>query len=104
MVEDVRRRGRLPARWLTADEAFGEDPAFLDRVAACDLWYLAAVPRTTPIWPLVDPVSGRPRPRPRRWVPPPRSSRRGPVPRREQLHPDSPPKETLAAVATVLPA
>jgi len=104
MVEEVRQRGRLPARWLTADEAFGEDPAFLDRVAACDLWYLAEVPRTTPIWPLGDPATGRPRARPRRWVPPQKESRTGPVPRRVQLHPDSPPQETGAAVAAAVPA
>lgn len=104
MVEDLTSSGRLPARWLTADEAFGEDPAFLDRVAACDLWYLAEVPRPTPLWPLTDPASGRPRPRPRRWVPPQKASRKGPVPRREQLHPASPPKETVATVAAALPA
>src|SRR5215212_6057410 len=100
MVEELRTRERLSARWLTADEAFGEDPAVLDRVAACDLWYLAEVPRTTPVWPLVDPASGQPCPRPQRWVPPQKASRKGPVPRRAQLHPASPPKETVAAVAT----
>jgi SRSO17 transposase len=104
MVEAVQTRGELPAHWLTADEAFGEDPAFLDRVAGTGLWYLAEVPRTTPVWPLVEPASGEPRMPPRRWVPPPPPSRKGPVPRRAQLHPDSPPKETVATVAAALPA
>jgi SRSO17 transposase len=104
MVEAVQTRGGLPARWLTADEAFGEDPAFLDRVAAVGLWYLAEVPRSTPVWPLVAPASGEPRTPPRRWVPPQTVSRKGPVPRREQLHPASPPKDTVAAVAAALAA
>lgn len=104
MVEHLVAEGQLPARWLTADEAFGADPAFLDRVAACQLWYLAEVPSTTPIWPLADPASGQPRPRPQRWVPPQTASRRGPVPQREQLHPRSPAKDTVAGVAAALPA
>jgi SRSO17 transposase len=104
MIEALRDRAVLPARWLTADEAFGEDPAFLDRVAATGLWYLAEVPRTTPVWPLLEPTSGALRTLPRRWVPPQTASRKGPVPRREQLHPDSPPKDTVATVAAALPA
>jgi SRSO17 transposase len=104
MVEGVRTRGVLPARWLTADEAFGQDPTFLDRVAAAGLWYLAEVPSSTPIWPLVEPASGQAQARPQRWVPPQKASRQGPVPRREQLHPASPPKLTVAAVAGALPA
>ncbi len=103
MVEAVQTGG-FPARWLTADEAFGADPAFLDRVAAAGLWYLAEVPRTTPVWPLQDPASGATRARPRRWVPPQTASRKGPVPRREQLHPASPPKDTVATVAAALSA
>lgn len=103
MVAAVQTRGGLPARWLTADEAFGEDPAFLDRVAAAGLWYLAEVPRTTPVWPLLDPASGAARARPRRWVPPQTASRKGPVPRRERLDPASPPKESVATVAAALP-
>lgn len=104
MVEAAQTSGKLPARWLTADEAFGEDPVFLDRVAATGLAYLAEVPRTTPVWPLVEPASGEPRPLPRRWVPPQTPSRKGPVPRREQLHPASPPQDTVATVAATLPA
>jgi len=104
MVEAVQTRGVLLTRWLTADEAFGEDPAFLDRVAAAGLWYLAEVPRTTPVWPLLEPTSGALRTLPRRWVPPQTASRKGPLPRREQLHPDSPPKDTVATVAAALPA
>jgi SRSO17 transposase len=102
MIEAVRERAVLPARWLTADEAFGADPAFLDRVAATGLWYLAEVPRTTPVWSLREPASGAPRPR--RWVPPQTASRKGPAPRREQLHPDSPPKDTVATLAAAVPA
>jgi SRSO17 transposase len=104
MVEVAQTRGGLPARWLTADEAFGEDPAFLDRVAAVGLWYLAEVPRSTPVWPLLEPTTGAVRPRPRRWVPPQTASRKGPAPRRAQLHPASPPKDTVSSVAAALPA
>src|SRR5713101_1197719 len=58
MVEEVMHAHRLRARWLACDEGYGQDPVFLDRVAACGLWYMAEVPRSTHVWPLVDPATG----------------------------------------------
>lgn len=72
MVEAARGRG-LRARWLTADEAYGDAPHFLDVVDALGLWYVAEVKTTVQVWPErpdVLPPSppgaiGRPRKKPR---------------------------------------
>jgi SRSO17 transposase len=50
MIREVRDEQRLRCRWVTCDEAFGWDTAFLDRVARCGLWYCAAVPHDTQVW------------------------------------------------------
>ncbi len=104
LVERAVQRGTLRARWVTCDEGFGDDPAFLARLDALDLWYLAEVPCATQVWPLADPATGRARPRPRSWVPPQIASRKGPTPRRVRLHPQSPPKLRVDAIAAQLPA
>jgi SRSO17 transposase len=103
LVEAIMASGRLRARWLTCDEGFGNDPAFLDRVAACGLWYLAEVARSTHVWPLVAP-DGESAQAPSVWVPPQTSSRKGPVPQRARLHPQSPATQTVAAWAGAVPA
>ncbi len=103
LVEGVIDARRLRARWLVCDEGFGQDTAFLDRVAARGLWYLAEVPRTTHVWPLGDPATGKPRPRPQLWVPPQVASRKGPQPTKERLHPDSPPALPVEQIAAALP-
>lgn len=104
MVETLRQAGRVRARWLVCDEAFGQDPAFLDRVAETNLHYLAEVPRDTLVWPLVEPADGQtPRARPVCWVPPPKPAGKGPVPTVERLHPASPPKVRLDDLARHLP-
>jgi SRSO17 transposase len=59
MVEQVCRRGELPASWLVGDEWFGRNQALLDRMDAAGLWYLAEVPRNTQVWPLHEPADGR---------------------------------------------
>ncbi len=102
--ERAVRRGTLRARWLTCDEGCGDDPAFLARLDALDLSYLAEVPCATQVWPLTDPGTGQPRPRPQAWVPPQRAARKGPAPRRVRLHPQSPPKRRVDAIAAQLPA
>jgi len=104
LVERAVRRGTLRARWLTCDEGFGDDPAFLARLDALDLSYLAEVPCATQVWPLTDPATGAPRSRPQSWVPPQTASRKGPAPRRARLHPQSPPKRRVDAIAAHLPA
>jgi hypothetical protein len=102
MVEAIVASGDLRARWLTCDEGYGDAPAFLDRVAATGLWYLAEVSRSTHVWPLVSP-DGQPAGAPRRWVPPRTASRKGPAPQRMRLHPDSPSTRTVAAWAAQVP-
>jgi len=104
LVERVMQGHRLRARWVACDEGYGQDPLYLDRVAACGLWYMAEVPRTTHVWPLVDPATGEEQARPRLWVPPPVASRKGPVPTVQRLHPDSAPAVPLAQIAARLPA
>ena len=104
LVEGVMQGHRLRARWLACDEGYGQDPAFLDRVAACGLWYMAEVPSTTHVWPLGDPATGKERPRPQLWVPPQVASRKGPVPTTERLHPQSPPSVAVAQIAAALPS
>ncbi len=103
LVERAVRRGTLRARWAVCDEGFGDDPAFLARLDARDLSYLAEAPCATQVWPLTDPATGQPRPRPQAWVPPQRAARKGPVPRRARLHPQSPPKLRVDAIAAQLP-
>ncbi len=104
LVERAVRRGTLRARWATCDEGFGDDPAFLARLDALGLSYLAEVPCATQVWPLTDPATGQPRPSPQSWIPPQRTSRKGPAPRRARVHPDSPPKRRVDAIAAQLPA
>jgi len=104
LVEQAVQRGTLRARSVVCDEGFGDDPAFLARLDALDLSYLAEVPCATQVWPLTDPATGQPRPSPQSWVPPQTASRKGPAPRRARLHPQSPPKLRVDAIAAHLPA
>jgi SRSO17 transposase len=72
MVEAARGRG-LRARWLTADEAYGSTPHFLDVVDAVGWWYVAEVKTDVQVWPARPRVLpprppgaiGRPRQKPR---------------------------------------
>jgi SRSO17 transposase len=101
LVERLQARGELPAAWLVCDEWFGRTQALLDRIDAAGLWYLAEIPRSTPVWPLREPTDGRRvRPRPRAWLPPRVASGKGRKGTHDRLHPHSPPAvpvETLAA-------
>jgi SRSO17 transposase len=103
MVEEIVASKQLRARWLTCDEGYGNDPAFLDRVAACGLTYLAEVSRSTHVWPLAAPDGQTARAAPVVWVPPPTSSK-GPVPTRERLHPESPSSEDVLSFVAQVPA
>jgi len=49
MVENVCLNG-IGARWLTADEVYGNNPRFLDVVDAMGLWYVVEVPTTLEVW------------------------------------------------------
>jgi SRSO17 transposase len=72
MLQGLVERDVLPFRWVACDEHFGQNPAFLDRVAALGKWYFAAVPENTRIWlhtPSIEPpgpsLRGPARTRPR---------------------------------------
>lgn len=72
MLRALVKQGVVPFRWVTCDEHFGQNTAFLDGVAALDKRYMAEVPITIHVWlttPRVQPPGhgpkGRPRTRPR---------------------------------------
>jgi hypothetical protein len=90
LVEGIMASGRLPTQWVACDEGYGDSPAFLPRLDATGLWYLAEIPRTTKVWPLLETDGQTERARPSSWVHSQVPSCKGPAPRRERLHPDSP--------------
>jgi len=72
MIGGLVQRAVVPFRWVTADEAYGKSPDFLDGIAALDKWYLAEVPADTRVWwrtPPIEPpgpsLFGPPRTHPR---------------------------------------
>ena len=104
LVEGIMANVRLRAQWVACDEGYGDSPAFLQRLDATGLWYLAEVPRDTKVWPLLVTVGQTDRRRPSTWVPPQTQSRKGPAPRRERLHPSSPVKVTVEDLAQQWPS
>ena len=78
MVAAVVKSQALRCRWVVADEAFGNNPGFLDGVARLGLWYFAEVPHSTRLWEA----------RPVTHIPPRRG--RGRRPQRERLVEDAP--------------
>ncbi|HLB50538.1 MAG TPA: transposase, partial [Anaerolineales bacterium] len=44
MIQKIVERDQLPFRWVTADEHFGQNLAFLQGISALGKWYLAEVP------------------------------------------------------------
>lgn len=91
MVKAVHGAGTLPFRWLTCDEAFGRDPAFLDQVGNY-VWYFAEVADDTRVW-LERPQTAVPE-----W------SGQGRKPTRERLVAGEPEAQEVAAIAASLPA
>lgn len=84
MIQEIVERDQLLFRWVTADERFGQNPAFLQGISALGKWYLVEVPADTRFWtrrPAIEPpgqgVLGRPRLHTRvvRSAPPPREIR-----------------------------
>jgi SRSO17 transposase len=59
MIKDTHASGLFPAKWITCDTAFGNNPGFLDNLPD-DLFYFAEVPSNTHVW----------RTRPQTWIPP----------------------------------
>lgn len=90
MVVVQAAQGILPFRWLTCDEAFGRDPAFLDRVGA-HLSYLAEVEPRTRVWGA----------RPQTEIP--TGSGQGRPPTRTQRVAGEPDAVSVAEIATTLP-
>ncbi len=56
MLTEMLEHGALPFRWVTADEHFGEIPAFLDGIADTGTWYQVEVPVNTRVWLRTPPV------------------------------------------------
>lgn len=72
MLTEILTAKHLPFRWVIADEHFGENPAFLDGIAATGKWYQMEVPVNTRVWLQTSRVQppgpgllGRPRTQPR---------------------------------------
>jgi SRSO17 transposase len=92
MIEEVIQAGTLRCRWVACDEGFGRDTVLLDKIASLGLWYFAEVPHDTQVW------HSRPE------VAVPEWSGRGRKPTRERLLANAAAPQTVAALATALPA
>ena len=82
----------MRCRWVTCDEAFGRDTAFLAQVAGLGLWYFAEVPHDTQVW-RQRPATAVPA-----WV------GRGRKPTRARVVEGTLAAQTVVAVAKGLPA
>jgi len=92
MITAVVQSQALRCRWVVADEAFGNNPGFLDGVAGLGLEYFAEVPHSTRVW----------EERPATHIPPRRGH--GRRPQRERLVAGAPEAQTVLTVAAALPA
>ena len=92
MLTAVVKSQALRCRWVVADEAFGNNPGFLDGVAGLGLWYFAEVPHNTRVW------EERPA------TPTPSWRGRGRRPQRVHLVAGAPEARTVLEVAAALPA
>ena len=91
IAHTLAHRKVLPFRWVTCDEAFGNNPVFLDAISALNLSYLAEVPHDTRVWVERPPTAV------------PRRGRRGPAPRRERVTADAPAPQRVDELAAQLP-
>lgn len=91
LVTTLQHRQDLPFRWVTCDEAYGNNPAFLDALSALNLYYFAEVPHDTRVW----------RERPPTAVP--ARGKRGPAPQRERVTAGAPPPLRVDALAAQVP-
>jgi SRSO17 transposase len=92
MLKAALAEGTLRFLWVTCDEDFGKDPAFLDEVAALDRWYFAEVSHSTRVWETA----------PRTAVP--EWSGRGRRPTNERLMAGEPEAQRVGAIAAAIPA
>jgi SRSO17 transposase len=91
MLQAIVRVGSLRWHWVTCDEAFGRDSAFLDGTAALGRWYLAEVPHDTQVW-LTRPATAVPA-----WT------GRGRRPQKTRLVPGAPAPQRVDQLATAVP-
>jgi SRSO17 transposase len=64
LLQAIKQRGVLRARWVAADALYGDSPAFRDAVAEMGYWYFTQVARSQLIWRrhaavIVPPWSGK---------------------------------------------
>ena len=91
IVRTLHKRKVLSFRWVMCDEAFGNNPVFLDAISELKVYYCAEVPHDTRVW----------RERPPTAVP--ARGRRGPAPRRERVRADAPAPVRVDELAGHLP-
>jgi len=91
LLQAIVAADSLGFRWVTCDEAFGREPAFLDGVAALQRWYFAEVSHDTRVW----------QTRPATAVPP--WSGRGRRPRKARLGPEEPAPQRVDQLAAAVP-
>ncbi len=92
MLRSLAAAAHLRFRWVTADEWFGRDPAFVDGIAALGRWYFVEVAQTTPVWGT----------RPAVGVPP--RARKGRPRTRVRVLPHEPKPHAVAVLAAQIPA
>jgi SRSO17 transposase len=90
MLETVVHSGQIQGQWVSCDEDYGKDPAFLDAVDRLGLYYFADVLPQTQVW--LEPPEVR--------VPP--YSGRGQPPKRLKLAPGAPKSQTIAEMVKSL--
>ena len=91
MLASLLARQVLPFQWVTCDEAVGNNPAFLDQIAALDRYYLAEVPHDTRLWKQRPPTALPPR------------GKRGPAATRERLTVEAPAPMRVEVLAAQVP-
>jgi SRSO17 transposase len=92
MIVALHTAGVLRYRWLTCDEFFGRDTAFLDKVSGIGIWYFAEVPHDARAW-LTTPATFVPQ-----W------GGKGRKPTKIQLEKGEPHHQMVAEIADSLPA
>ena len=92
MVRSLCQRHVLPFRWVTCDEGYGTNPAFLNALSELNLLYLAEVPHDTRVWLTRPPTAV------------PARGKRGPAARRERVTAEAPAAQRVALLAAQLPA
>lgn len=91
LLHETQATGALPARWVTADEVYGNAPTFRDGVAARGLWYVAEIESTLPLFTQPSPSML------------PAYSGRGRPPTKRRLVPGAEPAREARAIRAALP-